>query len=408
MIFDANGNVAQALGPGQGVIDTAQIAPGFAPGNPFDQWVDGFVLNQQANPLTTALGNLQNTIGQWSRTDAIAGSLLQRGLDRLAAVQPPTAVGATAMFPNLSRAEWWRLFVDLNQQNTPAGALVFDYQVSPGYYHAMINAFVDVLVANGPHADPGQGQTDAQWYDQLHQDVVAGVLNQVQGNWVLVGNTVSGTNGFTSFPMGHPPNPDALVELADEGVLGLIGMGGAPACRFDITTTRIRTAYLANTVPAQVNALFATYTAQAAHAAPAAAALMQLNTAYRTLATHADAAASEIGALAEAGNPELLAMAARAARKARAQTTTLPWAIWRQRVRHIARLIRALHVGHYYTDANGRLNTMLLLNRVLQRENLPPVVMADTSVFGGSQTLEQLAEQIVVGMLRFQSGMPRQ
>lgn len=415
MIFDQNGNVAQAVGPGQGVIDTAQVAqPALGPNNEiiannqFEQWVAGLVLQQDNRALTTALNNLRSVIGQWDRGEAVAASLLQRGIDELAPQVAPTALGVQATFASLSRRDWWKLFIDLNQQRLPHAPLVFDYQVSPGYYHAMVAAFEAVL-GGGQHAVPAPGQTAAQWYDQLHQDVVAGVLHLSNGNWLPVGNTLSGVNGgFTTFPMGHPLNPAAFAELRREGILELAGVPGNSVCRYFVDSQRIRTAYASTAVAGQVNALFAAYQAQPAVAAQAKAAIDQLAATYTTLANQAEASVTAVGALRDVADVALLARAGKAARKARALAQELPWVALRQRVAHIAKLIRALHVGHYYTDANGRLNTMLLLDRVLQSEGMPPVVMADTSVFGGSRTIEQLSQLIVEGLLRFQSIVPRQ
>jgi len=64
-------------------------------------------------------------------------------------------------------------------------------------------------------------------------------------------------------------------------------------------------------------------------------------------------------------------------------------------------LIRGLHVSHFFEDANGRLNTMLLLNRLLVEEGFPPVIMDDTSIFGGGFTASQLIGQVRRGVSNF-------
>ena len=59
----------------------------------------------------------------------------------------------------------------------------------------------------------------------------------------------------------------------------------------------------------------------------------------------------------------------------------------------IARLVRALHVGHYFHDANGRLNTMVLLNRLLVDCGFPPVLMNRTDIFGGAFSEKELVRR---------------
>lgn len=396
------------LVPAGGIDSNAALAaPGAIPaGNPFEVWVAGFVAPLVANPvpLNTALNALLPTIGAWSRTDAVAASLLQRGIDELTAPPLPIAVNARGALADLPREDWWKLFIDVAQHGN--GPMAFDYDVSPGYYHAMMAAYDLVLNPLGAHYNAGGAMN--VWYDQMHQDVVAGVLHEVGGVWQLVGNVVSGAGGgYTRYGMGHWPDAATLQEMRQEGLLEDVGSPVASICRYAPGENLVRTAYVAGNVPGLVNAAFALYAAQVAPAAAAAASLRQVADTYLALAGHAQTTTAEIAAMGPAGDPIAIQIAGKATRKARDRASELYVRAQHQAVRHIAKLIRSLHVGHYYTDANGRLNTMLLLNCLLIGANLGPAMVEDTSLFGGSASIARLAEVIVQGLENFQSIVPR-
>ena len=73
----------------------------------------------------------------------------------------------------------------------------------------------------------------------------------------------------------------------------------------------------------------------------------------------------------------------------------------RGKLGQIARLVRALHVGHYFHDANGRLNTMVLLNRLLIDCGFSPVLMNRTDIFGGAFSEKELVAALEVGFQAF-------
>lgn len=408
MIFDNAGNAVPGPAVPLGGIDTAAALVGYpiAPNNPFEQWVDAFIALGNAVPLTTARTALVNAIAGWSRIEAIAASVLQRGIDALIPGIPAIAFNAQATLANLPRREWWRLFIDVAQQ--AQGPMTFDYNDSPGYYRAMMTAFDLALVAGGAHYATAGFANAFAWYDQLHQDVVAGVFHQIPGPaWALVGNNVSGNGGFTSYGIQHPPDPIALQEMRDEGLLDVIGAPGAFTCRYNPVTGRVSTTYLAAAVPGLVNAEWGTFHPLIAGTQQASAALQQLAVDFTALAGHAQTAAAQTAALGSVGDPDAIDVTGKLVVKALNRADQLRRFAERQQVRNIARIIRALHVGHYYTDANGRLNTMLFLNRLLIGAGLSPAIVADTSIFGGSQSVDTLAQAIVDGAARFQAAVPR-
>jgi hypothetical protein len=78
------------------------------------------------------------------------------------------------------------------------------------------------------------------------------------------------------------------------------------------------------------------------------------------------------------------------------------------RICAVAVAVRALHVGHFFTDGNGRLNTMVILDKLLLQNGYYPAPMGQTDLFGGAPA-HVLAQKIVDGMnefVRLQHGSP--
>ncbi|RKH65187.1 hypothetical protein D7V93_06380 [Corallococcus llansteffanensis] len=76
-------------------------------------------------------------------------------------------------------------------------------------------------------------------------------------------------------------------------------------------------------------------------------------------------------------------------------------------LRLIARTVRALHVGHFFSDGNGRLNIFVVLNKLLTDNGFSPVVLPyGPSVFGGLKPVDKLVEDIRQGMVLFQALLP--
>jgi hypothetical protein len=72
------------------------------------------------------------------------------------------------------------------------------------------------------------------------------------------------------------------------------------------------------------------------------------------------------------------------------------------KLRRIVKTIRALHVGHFFGDANGRLNIFLLLNKLLIEEGFSPAILPNNpDVFGGLKTLDGLVQDVLKGMELF-------
>lgn len=73
-----------------------------------------------------------------------------------------------------------------------------------------------------------------------------------------------------------------------------------------------------------------------------------------------------------------------------------------QRLREIARTVRALHVMHPKADGNGRTHIFGLMNKWLIEEGFTPAILPNgPEIFGGSKTLDGLVEDMLNGMHLF-------
>lgn len=71
-------------------------------------------------------------------------------------------------------------------------------------------------------------------------------------------------------------------------------------------------------------------------------------------------------------------------------------------LRAIVTLIRNLHVGHFFPDANGRVNIMLLLNYFLMENGFNPALLQQPpGIFGGGATVNELVQAVTEGMSAF-------
>jgi len=286
----------------------------------------------------------------------------------------------------LPKSEWWRLFIDA-RYHAERNPLKFDYQQSPGFFSAMMAAFEEVFGA--PPTKPAQRSGFAAFmgsiveefssiitggpkkvtpelYQHYHDLVRRKVLTQPGGSPRFATIEFGWSNTSTTFGangVGEPePDTEALSELINEGIAYLENPQLFPhdlppprpeafvaiKIMFDEETGRrlyeCACKYSTQQAPALVEGIFATYYA-------------------------------EVG---KAKKKRLLVIAA------------------------IVRLIRNLHVGHFFTDANGRINIMLLLNKFLMENDLPPVILkVNPGVFGGLLSIQKLVAAVHEGIANF-------
>ena len=242
----------------------------------------------------------------------------------------------------LPRTSWWKLFIDKRYHGAASPALLFDREASKGFHAVMMRVFKAEL-----RLEHTLGRRlDFVEYERLYGAVsvnVGGISNRGR----------SGTDspvGPTNFPPIYTPGPAALNELLAENV----GYWDIPAnikrfdkmnkvslMRFGVPASwRFSVQYKMADVPALADRFFKRYYTEIADAGG--------------------------GALAQANA--------------------------------IVKLVRALHVYHFFRDANGRLNTMVVLNKLLLENGFPPAIVSDPAIFGGGRTIAELVGDVHAGM----------
>jgi len=339
----------------------------------FDRWLT--TLDAQAlKRVYTALDEIASP----TRAEAIARSRV-----KTLQVSAGPAKGADNALGALPKDQWWKLFVDRgahdDKQSNTQNAMRFDNESSPGFYDAMMRAYEQVL------APTEEGlRTDLSPDDlvEIHDMVTAGTLTKTDNSFGATPHALSGRGSQgTTFPMTKKddelPSAVAFEELAASGVVGLdsraqgpyqtpIVDGDNPERRFRKRATAASTGNsMTNVRPLSNYVVDTNYDQQ-----DATAIMGELLDAYHDERGRAD---------------KLTDDSARDATKLRA----------------IVKVIRGLHTAHVFTDANGRLNTMVLLNKFLLEEGFDPVIMDDTSMFGGGFSVEQLVGQVTRGMNTF-------
>jgi hypothetical protein len=298
--------------------------------------------------------------------------------------------GETQNFNNpllrtIPETQWWKLFIDKGAQNADesnsVNALRFDNESSPGYLSAMVKSFGEHVATAVPgNRDP----IGAAEYAEMHRQVAAGTLKQEDDGFIQMPQARSGMNtsfGVLSSPGDYVhehelnlPSLRGFREMVAEGLTGTrvdVPQGAAPAAdapsigKYNYKARSSTDARGAGYRPiTRINSLGDNFRANTNYAQDGGAALIQgiLDRYY------VEIAASD--------TPE-------------------------RKLQSIVKAIRALHVGHFFEDANGRLNTMTLLNRFLIEEGLQPVIMDSTAIFGGGFSIDQLVGQVVRGMRTF-------
>jgi hypothetical protein len=326
----------------------------------FSTWVTQLG-NENLLILKNLYGHLQS--GK-TRSERIALSIVRRAFNKTEKQEP---VQELPQLENLPRSEWWRLFIDMQfwEQENDKTALRFDNEKSPGFYNTMMVAFERLK-----EIKPGSGHVPLNYkiYEEHHMRVIEGVMRQKGHTQEFEPVPHEVSSGASAFPLSDkgiskkdtelPKIASAVQELIEEGMLQAVGNvpdmlkvknvdnpdGPASWMHHDSAYDQFR---ITNKLSGQkleqrVNDLFARY-------------------------------AQEI----KAANDKETKLSA------------------------IARLVRALHVGHFFSDANGRLNVMFLMNKLLREEGFSPAIITDPALFGGSRDVASLAKEIDEGIKIF-------
>ncbi len=301
--------------------------------------------------------------------EAIAASVVKQALVQLE--EPSKLMNPLG---NLPKDQWWKLFIDRKKQpiGEENGALLFDQQSSPGFYHGMMTLFEHVLAP----IIPGKLEPiTSKEYDAYHGVIRENVLNK--------GAKIKGwQKGNVSFPMtekGASPSLEAIQELFDEGRLGLgesieqLRSGQYPKeiSGADKAILDMAVELMGERTPEDF---------------PSAFDFMDNGFFISSYSTKKTAPGRADAIFKEYDQEQA------EARKMEEKDERLP---------AIVRAIRALHVGHFFEDANGRLNILVLLNKFLLEEGFSPVILEDPAVFGGSMSIRQLVTEVHKGMQNF-------
>ena len=299
---------------------------------------------------------------------------------------------ANVYMSELPRDQWWKLFIDKGAQGpgtNAKNALKFDSQKSPGYYAAMSNSFQ----AHVASAVAGQrAPIDAGQYKAMHDQVALGTLKENDNANGYEPMPVAYSGRETSFGVLSSPQDSHTHDIQIPSLTGLREMAGERTLGFNVDHP------VGQHNPGNASSLARVqYLGRRALAdnAEANSKLHPLgDNFYAKVARDPDTAPVRIQAIldgyyAEIGGIHGGSQEARNKRK----------------LGVIVKAVRALHVGHFFQDANGRLNTMTLLNKFLIEEGFTPVIMDDTGAFGGGFSVAQLIAQIVRGMRAFKESV---
>jgi hypothetical protein len=383
----------------------------------FSDWVDQLLRTKNVAVLTRLRTDLHRDVFALADHEALALSLVQRALDQLAPRAVKPGQDEVPGLQHLNREDWWELFIEGDKHDDTKSdrdnALRFDTDQSPGYYAAMSSAF-EKHVANSD----GHPLTFAD-YNQMHVAVTRDTLTQKdEGGFKAVPHELSARS--IQFPMTQNefPNPRAIAELRDEGMLGLgedkrqqyvdLAATFSPSQRQAVTefSDQVADDHEAGRLTSTggtagkkllltLSELYSGQTAQDVFSSTLSVVHVTVADERQVLVTtnrDASAAQGEVNALfgkyyRTMGDIDHGADVALVKRQ--------------NKLRAIARLVRALHVGHYFHDANGRLNTMVLLNRLLTDAGFSPVLMNRTDIFGGAYSADELAAALETGITAF-------
>lgn len=413
MKFDAQGNRVWFVGVAHDTEQQAQFAT----------WVRQLETDRNWAMLEKIYGEL-NTHGKSFHT-LRAASLVKRILSGRQQTVRPTDWDRLQI-QHLPKDLWWKLFIDKSKHRSTdtleVNALRFDREESPGYYNMMMNAFEQQLT-NVYWNPQNMGFQD---YNDYHLMVTRGALrstNVTHTAFEKVPHKLSGTT--TTFPMtrqGVEPEAGALLELIGEGVAGMepeqierynqLGLNVLKARKSSLSpivlsgiTDRAQTRGL----PVGISFLFDVKDNLSAdmrkYALAAYYTLRKQNTGTKFLSRFERFQVRGTGQTQVTIRTDLDTERSEEAVDAIFQRyrTEVSGADRNGKLTAICKVVRALHVGHFFADANGRLNTMLLLNRLLMEQGFSPAIVSDTSFFGGSKTLQQLVAMVKTGMLEFQA-----
>ncbi len=271
----------------------------------------------------------------------------------------------TSFLADLGDDNLWRLFIDYDRQS--AGPTAFDRDAEPGYMKAMLAAFRDAVGHEKIDSLP-----DAISYAALH----AAATSDVEGIKIEDdgGERRSTAGGGTHYGMQAPPSPQALTEMAAEGLL------------VEVLPSEFLEFFGGEGAPTDADSLyFCLQKYRDYDEAPFLFGIvvkMYGAVEHIVAVAHRDAAKNQEHMERRFGIYESEVLAA---------------GDERTRIVAIARLVRALGVGHFFLDANRRASVFLLMNKLLLQIGSSPSIMRDVSLFDARVPLSEIVAAVIDG-----------
>jgi hypothetical protein len=259
----------------------------------------------------------------------------------------------------------WRLFIDYDRQS--AGPTAFDRDAEPGYMKAMLAAFRDAV-----GYQKIDSVSDAMSYAALHAAAtsgVEGIKTEDDG-----GERRSTAGGGTHYGMQAPPSPQALVEMAVEGLL------------VEVLPSKFLEFFGGEGAPTDADSLY--FCLQKYRDYEEAPFLFEIVVKMYGAVEHIVAVAHRD----VAKNQEHMERRFRIY-----ESEVLVAGDERTRIVAVARLVRALGVGHFFLDANRRASVFLLMNKLLLQIGSSPSIMRDVSLFDARVPLSEIVAAVIDG-----------
>lgn len=356
----------------EGMYDTERPAE-------FANWVGAL---SKTGPILTNLMDELHQIAAPNRNETVAYSVVKHRMD----ASTPQQKDNTYM-SRLPADQWRKLFIDKGVQrpgteSNATNALKFDNQSSPGYYSAMSSSFEDHVATAVADA---RVAIDADDYTAMHTQVADWTLKRRDdGGYDRMPLGYSGPE--TRFGVFSTPPADNEADLQLPSLTGLREMAAEGTLGFNLENPN-------GQLPGNGSLAKIHYKGRQA--------LANAENPNAVLHPVGDRFSANVAGEADTARERIQAVLDRYYAEIDDVGGATQAIINRGKLGVIVKAIRALHVGHFFQDANGRLNTMTLLNKFLIEEGFTPVIMDDTGAFGGGFSIDQLIAQVVRGMRAF-------
>ncbi len=293
---------------------------------------------------------------------------------------------------DLPREQWWNLYIDAPMHEEALKhsdpGYFFDQDESPGYQQSMINLFEKVLV---PAKNGSQKDMNYDEYTEIHKIVTECVPSYVQKMVMRISSGIrENDNMFVYYGLKPIESSEiqerltALIEMREERINGLPLFRNWQSLEEDFVEQITQKIVQSPPQAITVGWVRHDYTQTRLYGEPfygAEPGFTIMIPAYRE-----EEGRRHVNTILESYY----------------QGRERPNQNEYQRLREIARTVRALHVMHPKADGNGRTHIFGLMNKWLIEEGFTPAILPNgPEIFGGSKTLDGLVEDMLNGMHLF-------